>query len=189
MWNSFNFGGYLLDALSPAQKVFIDGRNDTVYSVAQFMQAMGAARTEREFDAQVARYDVTYAVVECTGMECSAQPWLMDSADWALVYWDDRAAVLVRRDPRTADYVARFGYRALRPRTALRRVTALATDPDADALEADVLRLEREAPRSSRASYVAAMVHRLRGRSTEYAASRARFVELAAENDVEVAPP
>jgi len=31
MLNRFNFGGYLLYALAPEQKVFIDGRNDTVY--------------------------------------------------------------------------------------------------------------------------------------------------------------
>ena len=45
MWNAFNYGGYLLYALSPQhKKVFIDGRNDTVYPEAFFAETARADR-------------------------------------------------------------------------------------------------------------------------------------------------
>lgn len=189
MWNSFNFGGYLLDALGPEQKVFIDGRNDTVYSLAHFEETMRAGRDVAAFDDQVRRFDVTFVVVECKELECRPKPWLAERSEWTLVHWDDRALVLAKRDPRTVDYVRRFGYPALHADDAVRRVRHLLDDPDADRLEADVLRYVAEVPDSLRAEYLAAVVHRLRGRSDEYAACRARFQILADERGVRLRPP
>lgn len=189
MWNSFNFGGYLLDALGPEQKVFIDGRNDTVYSLAHFEETMRAGRDVAAFDDQVRRFDVTFAVVECKELECKPKPWLVERSEWTLVHWDDRALVLVKRDPRTEDYVRRLGYRTLHADDAVRRVRHLLDDPDADQLEADVLRYVAEVPESLRAEYLAAVVHRLRGRSDAYAACRERFQVLADERGVHLRPP
>jgi hypothetical protein len=189
MWNSFNFGGYLLDALGPEQKVFIDGRNDTVYSLAHFEETMRAGREVTAFDDQVRRFDVTFAVVECKELECKPKPWLVERSEWTLVHWDDRALVLVKRDPRTADYVRRFGYRTLHADDAVRRVRHLLDDPEADRLEADVLRYVAEVPDSLRAEYLAAVVHRLRGRGDDYAACRERVRVLADERGVHLRPP
>jgi hypothetical protein len=65
----------------------------------------------------------------------------------------------------------------------------LASDPDADALEADVLRYVAEVPTSLRAEYLAALVHLWRGRTNEYVACRQRFDALAAERGVLLQPP
>jgi hypothetical protein len=189
MWNSFNFGGYLLDALAPSQKVFIDGRNDTVYSLPFFEETMQAGRNPGVFAHQVTEFDITYVVGECKELECRSLPWLLNDPAWALVYWDDRAFVLVKRDSRTSEYIGRFEYRTLHPDDAVRRVLHLASDPDADALEADVLRYVAEVPTSLRAEYLAALVHLWRGRTNEYVACRQRFDALAAERGVLLQPP
>jgi hypothetical protein len=189
MYNSFNLGGYLLFALGPEQKVFIDGRNDTVYSAGFFAEYVRADRDPQVFFHLLERYQVTYAVVECTTADCRDLPFLQASPDWQPVYLDDAAIVLVKNVPATRDYLDRYGYRTLRAYDGVPRVFALDRDPSAPELEREVLRNAAESPRSLRAQFLAAAVHRIRGRAREYQLARAAYVALALERDLIPNPP
>jgi hypothetical protein len=189
MFNAFDFGGYLAFALAPDQKVFIDGRNDTVYTRAFFADYVRADRDPAALFALLDHWDVTYAVVECSTLACSDMRALQSDPRWVPVYFDDVAVILVKVLPTTEPYLARHAYSTLRPIQALPRLLQLDRDPMAALVERDVLKNVREAPRSMRAQYMAAVVHAFHGRSEEYAAARAAFVSLAAARDSDLAPP
>jgi len=186
MYNSFNYGSYLLYALAPAQPVFIDGRNDQVYR-PEFFAAVSRAPSDPETLAALLRtHDVSYAVLECTGMVATSHTWLYRNPDWSLVYLDDQAAVMVREAPEAAAYLREHGYAELRPDTALLRVTDPRRDPRRDALAAEVLRHVAQSPRSIRAHLLAAAVHARAGRPTEAVAEREIAEGLARERGVSI---
>ncbi len=189
IWNSFNFGGYLLYALGPAQKVIIDGRNDTAYSSAHFEETVRAGRDPDAFRAEKARFGFTTVVLECSQLACTKMPWVVRNPDWALVYMDDRALILVHREERTRAYIERHAYHVLRGTDDAARVAHLSTDPRAAELEADVIRYATEAPYSMRAQYLAAVVGRAQGRPVAYAEASARFEALATERGATLSPP
>lgn len=189
MFNAFDLGGYLAFALAPGQKVFIDGRNDTVYDDAFFASYVRADRDPVALFRLLDRYRVTYAVIECSTLECRDMRALQVDPRWVPVYFDDVAVVMVRRSDATRAYLAQHAYQTLRPARAIDRLLGFARDPDAALLEADVMRNVRQAPRSMRAWYMAAAIERMRGRMSAYQVDRARFEALAAERGSDLQAP
>jgi len=187
LWNSFDLGGYLLFALAPAQRVFIDGRNDTVYPRPFFEQSLRAPSDPRRLRYQLMRYGVNTAVVANGDQLPGRLAPILDDPAWCLVYWDDVAAVMVQRSVESEPYLARFGYRALSPRTGMRRASAIATDPERDLLAADILANVQRAPGSMRAQWLAAMLFRARGDRIDFEHARRALAQIAAERGM--APP
>ncbi len=186
MYNSFNYGSYLLYALAPAQPVFIDGRNDQVYR-PEFFAAVSRAPSDAGTLAELVRtHDVSFAVLECTSLVTTSHTWLYRNPDWTLVYLDDQAAVMVREAPATTAYLREHGYDELRPDTALLRVAAPRRDPRSQALAAEVLRHVAESPRSIRAHLLASAVHLYAGRPTAAGAEREIAEALARERGVSI---
>lgn len=184
MYNSFNFGSYLLYALAPAQRVFIDGRNDQVYRPELFTAVSRAPSDPATLASLLTTYDVSYAVLECTGLVATTHLGLYRDPGWTLVYLDDQAAVMVRQAPATAGYLARHGYDELRPDTALLRVSNPRGDPRSAALAGEVLRHVAETPRSIRARLLASAVHFHAGRQAAAVAEREAAEALARERGV-----
>jgi hypothetical protein len=89
MYNSYNWGGYLIWAL-PEEPVFVDGRTD-VYDefLLEYVKVM---YIQTGWQAVLARYNVRLALIErdsFLAMMLATQP------DWRLVYSDDQAAIFV----------------------------------------------------------------------------------------------
>lgn len=161
MWNSYDFGGYLAYALGPDQKDFIDGRNETVFPEKFFEETEQASIHPEVLARQFDRYGVTYAVVMCSKLQENRFAQLYANPEWRLVFFDDVAAVLVKRTPAMEPYA----YRSLSPVTALERVAALgAMDPaQQETFVTEAERALREAPDSIRAHVLWAGVLRAHG--------------------------
>ncbi len=151
MYNSFRLGGYLLYALAPRQRVFIDGRNDTLYPVSFFDETIRAKEEPSVLDAQLYQYGIGYAVLECRQLQCPYYQRLLASPAWRLVYWDDQVAIVVREGPEAAAYLAQHAFATLRAGDAVARLSKLSAQPDQELLVTDLRRLLREQPKSARA--------------------------------------
>jgi hypothetical protein len=180
MWHSFDFGGYFLYALAPEQPVFIDGRNDTVYTDRFFLETLAAEESAETFASQAERHGIGFAVVAWRSPGDPGAPHLHADPRWQLVYWDDLGAVLVRRTPESAAYLAEHGYEVLRADTGFARSEAPGLPDDPRYLE-ELLRNVREAPGSLRATWLAAHALRVRGRDPGELAARARAMSIERE--------
>jgi len=192
MWNSFNLGGYLLFALAPEQKVFIDGRNDTVYEGPFFAETLRAPRDPTILAKQIAEYDVGYVVAQHADLGGRGLAALATDPGWELVYWDDVAAVFVDRSRVDELYLRSHGYPALQPATALQHAASLRPGPQSEADAAflrDVERRLSRTPSSIGAHYLAALAYRQLHRSQDYERARNRVLQLSRERGVEITPP
>lgn len=95
MFNEYALGGYLIYALNPPQKVFIDGRAD-MYGEKIFTDYGKIAEVDKEADALLTQYGVDWLIF----------PWdrplvryLSAGGDWSEVYRDSQVAILVRKAP------------------------------------------------------------------------------------------
>ena len=106
VFNQAKFGGYLIWALYPGEKVLIDGRNE-VYTglLPRLAEAVGDGRKWRRFLdeqriewAMIGYNNPPQRVVAGGRAEWRPFGYLhFPPREWALVYWDDTAMVLVRR--------------------------------------------------------------------------------------------
>lgn len=84
MFNTFNYGSYLLYANGPEQKVFIDGRNDQVYSAEFFRKAAVTPGNNQVLAELVQSYDIGHAVLQCTKIVNRSYLWLYLNPEWHL---------------------------------------------------------------------------------------------------------
>jgi hypothetical protein len=98
MFNSYNFGGYLLWA-RPEERVFVDGRAFTVYDPAFLAALPDLYAHPPRFSALVARYGLRLAVLQRSGRGAVFDEWLSTQPDWSRVYRDGIADVFVRTTP------------------------------------------------------------------------------------------
>lgn len=92
MFNSYNFGGYLMWALYPEYPVFVDGRTD-LYDDAFLREYLRVALGRPGYEAMLDRYGVRLAVVEA---ESLLGDRLSENPRWRELYRDDVAAVYGR---------------------------------------------------------------------------------------------
>ena len=189
VFNTLDYGGYLIYALAPERRVFIDGRNDTVYDEAFFARTFEASRSASDFALATEGFDVSWAVLPWSGPGDRRFAFLHADPSWVLVDWDDAAVVLVRREERTEAYVEEHGYRELSLHDAFVRVATLGPGEADQRLAAEVRAHAERAPDSLSVMYLALLLHRRLGEQDAYVARRARFVWLAAERGLDVAPP
>src|SRR5262245_27013670 len=98
LFNGYNYGGYLLWAW-PEQKVFIDGRNVTVYDPEFVAELDSVIQQPVRFLELERRYGFRVAVLQHRGGGADLFKWLRRRPSWRVVYADPVAAVLVRREP------------------------------------------------------------------------------------------
>lgn len=95
MFNSYNYGGYLIYRLSPQRKVFIDGRAD-VYGdrfIGDFLDIYeGRAGWKGKFD----KLSIDFAIV---GKDAPIRQLLLAEASFKEVYLDPHHSVLLRDAP------------------------------------------------------------------------------------------
>ncbi|WP_152604101.1 hypothetical protein [Methylotenera sp. G11] len=104
MFNSYNFGGYLIYRLCPEQKVFIDGRAD-MYGDDFVNEYVKIAKVQPGWEQAFDKYDIDYVI---TGLNEPLSQLLRVRGDFRLVYADSHHSVLVRNVPRYADIIAKY---------------------------------------------------------------------------------
>ena len=121
LFNPWNWGGYLDYALYPDYRVFMDGRyifTDLLTAVASMRN--NPTRFQNFLDRQrieLVLMDNDRHVVRL-GNVLPLRPfhaYAMPSPDWAMVYWDSQAMILVRRSSAPPGWLKRREYRLLRP--------------------------------------------------------------------------
>jgi hypothetical protein len=147
VWNEDAWGGSFLWHFWPRRRDFVDNRLE-VFDEAFFRKVYVPVRgAQAGWERTLDRYGVNTLLMQMTDKPIGIQGAAFRSPRWALVYWDDRAAVYVRRTPATEALVARHGYRVVNPNDLIASLSRPA------ALPAAVVELERAvaaAPRAAR---------------------------------------
>ena len=169
LYNHYNVGGYLLYRLSPPYGVFQDSRG--AYPV-EFLAALHAQHGGEASRGLLERFGVNTALI--WSFEAK---YLLPRQEWAVVYWDDRHCVLVRRAPQHEPLLARLEYRRYLPWGD----DADFGDPRAlEALAAEMRRNERE--RGAPSAAVAADLGIVLGRMQRYEDARTELARAVALN-------
>jgi len=94
MFNSYNWGGYLIWRLWPDYKVYVDGRTD-LYDDAFLRDYLKAADAQTDFEAILERDDVNWVIVEAGSALGAA---LSREANWTNDYRDEMAVIYTRKE-------------------------------------------------------------------------------------------
>jgi hypothetical protein len=166
LYNDVKFGGYLVWRRFPAEKVFVDGRNEIygelLHDIAASMKGPDTWKAfleRRGIDAAMLRYQPTLQKVLYKAPDGTQHPGerafaatYFPRSDWAIVYWDDDGMILVRRDQAHEDLIAKQEYRALHPEDwRFQWAGALIGQVPAGPILADLERKLREDPHCARA--------------------------------------
>jgi tetratricopeptide (TPR) repeat protein len=118
VFNSYQFGGYLMWRRWPANQLFIDGRYDAILFDEELLESYAEAH---HVPAALDRLSETYAfeILILDADPASRMVHIQENPTWARVYWDPVAEVYVRRGGRFADLVATREYRLTRSTTDL----------------------------------------------------------------------
>lgn len=129
IFNTYEFGGYLIWRRWPANQVLIDGRYDAILFDEKLLEAYIQAHESREaLDRITQAYGVQILVSSARPGRQMAS--LVGHPDWARVYWDPVAEVYVRRGGPYGDLVATHEYRLTGPAPDTRYLAAYRRDPE-----------------------------------------------------------
>jgi hypothetical protein len=103
MFNEYGFGGYMLWAMGPEHKVFIDGRADLYEETGAFSDYLHIVNLSPDTFALLQSYDIQSCLVVRESPLATA---LAALPGWQRVYTDDVAALFVR-SPKSGQMVAR----------------------------------------------------------------------------------
>lgn len=186
MFNTLDFGGYLIYALGPDQPVFVDGRNDTLYDPGFVAQVFEAGRAPDRFQRVTAGRDIGFAVVRWTGPNDGSFRFLHADPDWVLVHWDDAGCVLVRRREASAAYLAEHGYAELSLHDAFVRAARLAPGPADARFTEEVRSALRRSPDSLSILYLSMVLEARLGDREAFDEARRRVEQLAEARGVQL---
>jgi hypothetical protein len=150
-FNSYHDGGYLALML-PENPVYIDSR-PLAYPDDFLQSELKSEVHASTFQQHLRDQGIEWAVTGAYAGWITGQR-LLDSPDWALVYWDEVSEVFLRRDvPRFAEKIARLEFRHFTRTRSPSDILRPLTDPSAPAtLVADYLaeldRFDRYTPDS-----------------------------------------
>ena len=100
MFNKYSWGGYLIYALNPAQKVFIDGRAD-MYGEGIFEDYQKIVSLDAEIEDLLKRYEIDWVIFST---DTALIRYLKATGKWEETYADEVATVLVRRNQLSNSY-------------------------------------------------------------------------------------
>jgi hypothetical protein len=96
MFNSYNWGGYLIWSLYPDKPVFVDGRTDLYALNGTVLADYSQVHWIRPgWEEILDRYDIGYVVTERTGL---LDMMLAEETGWGVVHQDDLAVIYQRRE-------------------------------------------------------------------------------------------
>jgi hypothetical protein len=94
MFNDYTYGGYLVWATAPANRVFIDGRGNIYEPAGLFSVYADVVGLKPDAFAILDNYGINYCLIPQNGALATL---LSASSDWTEVYQDNLCAVIVRR--------------------------------------------------------------------------------------------
>jgi len=94
-FNQFVWGGYILQRLWPAEKVFIDGQTD-FYGEALLREYFEVINVDAGWEDVLDKYAVSWMLIPRDG-ELAEYLYSVDDDVWNVIYEDD-IAVIFRRD-------------------------------------------------------------------------------------------
>jgi len=117
MFNPYIWGGYLMWALYPDYKVFIDGRGlleEVFFQEVRILEAdpgtmVGLPRWKALLNAYKVNFIVTFSVGNFSGRLMPLIPGLLNDPEWHLVYMDNISLIFVRGRQENQEIIARFG--------------------------------------------------------------------------------
>jgi hypothetical protein len=102
MFNEYGWGGYLVWRLYPDYPVFIFG--DAALMGDAFLREYAQVETPQpNFEQMLDKYEVIWVIFRSSGVLITT---LGESPNWAPVYRDQTATILMRRTPATSDYLS-----------------------------------------------------------------------------------
>ena len=133
MFNDYGLGGWLIWRLGPDRKVFIDGRThfygQDFFHMNHAFEAAPSPGTWRELQN---KYDFRYAVLNPRSpTQRNVFFVILDSGpDWKIVFWDQRAIVLLRDMEPNAQTARRHAYEIMHPYSTKRVAAQWENLPD-----------------------------------------------------------
>jgi len=171
MYNDVRFGGYLIDRNYPPLQVFLDDRNEIhepllreIYEMYQASDVAGWRQMLDRYEIEVAliRYNHSFQVVSPSGEELGHRGFSalwFPPPEWALLYWDDTAMVLVRRSAADRELLGTYEYHVVRPDDLEHLERRLLAEPGLrGAVSAELARKLEEEPDCRRALDLAELV-------------------------------
>lgn len=95
MFNSDEFGDYLIYAASPAYKVFIDGRLD-MYGAGKLKEYRKVTEFRQGWEKVFEKYGITWVIFEA---DAPLSRYLQLHGDWKLIYADKATNIFVKNIP------------------------------------------------------------------------------------------
>ncbi|RRJ85243.1 tetratricopeptide repeat protein [Aestuariirhabdus litorea] len=116
LFNSFRLGGYIIWRDFPSRRVFVDPRGKIPQSL---LEEHSSGHNSFDVLTELSdRFGFSFAVLARGTMGFGYPDAALSgfpNPDWALVYWDDKAVVLARRDRPEAARALRDEYRVFHP--------------------------------------------------------------------------
>lgn len=119
MFNTFTWGGYLIYNLYPQQKVFIDNRAEMYFCCElPLLDKLGGLYNNpellnKEFDQIAQKYHISFALFPIPKLSIyeKLSRHLFQDPTWALVFWDDRSKIFIKRDGLNEEVIRKFEIR------------------------------------------------------------------------------
>lgn len=165
IFNSYNIGGYLLNALSPDLRVYIDGRLDT-YPHQVWQDMLAVEENRLSIDDMMARYGINTFVItsgDSFGDPVHLASRLAARSDFELIYLDDLAAVFTRRTPESVEWLEHYAYRNVKPWNLDAMRAGLTTPAQVNLLTNEMGRMLEMSPQSAAVRAVAVYIAALAG--------------------------
>jgi len=156
MLNEYHYGGWLMFHL-PAVKVYVDGRNDQVYSAA-FMDDYGLLFSDPlQLERQVRRWNVSWLFLD-RRLDDGGRAAIDSAGRWVLVFASEHGLVYVRRDGVNDALAQASGYRFVQPHRLWAALDEACAVAPLAAVLAEVRRLVVDDPESISAHLALARV-------------------------------
>jgi hypothetical protein len=104
MFNSYNWGGYLIWHLYPDYPVFIDGRTD-LYDDEFIREYVKVIRARPGWHEVLDRYGVNFILIESDSILAA---FLAEGDEWQSVHVDTVATVFLRNIPENRDLLSKL---------------------------------------------------------------------------------
>lgn len=104
MFNDDEFGDYMIYALWPKYRVFIDGRSD-MYGSARMKDYLKITYLKPDWEKVLEKYKITWIIYD-TGSPLSR--YLMERKDWKLIYEDKVADIFVKNIPEYKSLIEKY---------------------------------------------------------------------------------
>ncbi len=159
LFNSYQFGGYLLYRGYPDIKVFIDGRAD-VYGKQLYEAYRNSLSVPSYFSQFEEKYSFDAAILESDENDKPLHQYLWNDPKWHLVYFDDTALIYVKKTPRFEDLIEHNRYTAVHP--LIGDVMSKHLDINPQLVVAELQRAISDNPRSVSSYVMLARIYRNR---------------------------